>query len=107
MAATFDGKTPNIGCSMKKSKVFNNNQKYRNEIDKRERSKNNNIPLPVYQTESLSSRNSTRRIQQKPSVHQSPQESGKLRRLEADEEQVYLITRNIHLALHTLLINAK
>ncbi len=62
-------------------------------------------------TESLSSRNSTRRIKQKrssnTSVHQSPQESGKLRRLEADEEQVYLITRNIHLALHTLLINAK
>ncbi len=30
MAATFDGKTeiqPNIGCSMKKSKAFNNNHK--------------------------------------------------------------------------------
>lgn len=36
-----------------------------------------------------------------------PRESGRLRRLEADEEQVYLIARNIHLALHTLMINAK
>ena len=36
-----------------------------------------------------------------------PRVSGRLRRLEADEEQVYLIARNIHLALHTLMINAK
>ena len=34
-------------------------------------------------------------------------ESGRQRRLEADEEQVYLIVRNIHLTLHTLMINAK
>ena len=37
----------------------------------------------------------------------TPRESGRLRRLEADEEQVYLIARNIHLTLHTLMINAK
>ncbi len=53
-------------------------------------------------TESLSSRNSTRRIKQKrssnTSVHQLPQESGKLRRLEADEEQVY-VTVNMRIQL--------
>ncbi|CAF1015183.1 unnamed protein product [Adineta steineri] len=41
------------------------------------------------------------------SISNESQNSGKLRRLENDEEQVYLITRNIHLTLHTLLINSK
>lgn len=66
------------------------------------RSKNNNRskPLPTYQnTEKDSSSTSTE--------SSTPRESGRLRRVEADEEQVYLIARNIHLTLHTLMINAK
>jgi hypothetical protein len=77
--------------------------------------------LPTYQTESVSSNDSNRQSKRprKPipiisetdsssdTTHSLPHESGKARRLEADEEQVYLIARNIHLSLHTLLINAK
>ena len=88
----------------------------------RDRSQDNNMLLPVYRTDSTTESLSSRQIKQRKSirkalpiiskddsstVHSSPQESGKLRRLEADEEQVYLITRNIHLVLHTLLIDAK
>jgi hypothetical protein len=89
MAATFDGKTeiqPNTACYMKKSKAFNNNM--------------STVNLPKYQTDKSDSSSDTTQT----SVHQL---SRKLRRLEADEEQVYLIVRNIHLALQTLLINAK
>jgi hypothetical protein len=71
-------------------------------------SKNNNkrsTLLPRYQTESLP----LRQNKSSSSVNQTsiPRESNRLRRLETDEEQVYLIARNIHLALHTLMINAK
>ena len=94
------------------------------------RSKNNNMSsfsldrLPTYQTESLSSGKSIHPDKPKWKQQKSPAtasddnssseetlpsvgQSGQQRRLEADEEQVYLIARNAHLALHTLLINAK
>ena len=89
-------------------------------------SKNNNMAtlspklLPTYQTESVSSQNSTqpeqsewrqRKSTETASDDRSPSDtmlrSGRQRRLEADEEQVYLIARNTHLALQTLLINTK
>jgi hypothetical protein len=69
--------------------------------------------LPTYQTdsrtESLASRQKKSKDESSSIVTQmsAPRESSRLRRLEADEEQVYLIARNIHLTLHTLMINAK
>lgn len=73
--------------------------------------------LPTYQTESVASQNSTqpewrqRKSEETMSDDHSTSDtmlrSGRQRRLKADEEQVYLIARNTHLALQTLLIDAK
>jgi hypothetical protein len=98
MAATFDGKSeiqPNTACYTKKTKAFNNNM--------------SSLNLPKYQTDNSTDRRNSDSSSDttQTSIHRLPRESGKRRRLEADEEQVYLIARNIHLSLHTLLINAK
>ncbi|CAF0923606.1 unnamed protein product [Adineta ricciae] len=101
MAATFDGNTDgqaNTTCNTATKRQA------------RYKSKNNNQRLPGYQSESDSQNTQikTFKKQEKPSPSKvSLHQSGKLQRLEMDEEQVYIITRNIHLALHTLLINTK
>lgn len=57
--------------------------------------------LPKFQTDEEKS-SSTSLVSDR-STHQSSRQY----RLETDEEQIYIIARNTHLALHTLLINAK
>ena len=109
LAATFDGQTGVSslnGCGQSRRKK---------RIDlKQKHHQNNNMSsftpnrLPGYQTDSdvfseSMTNNSDLTILSNRSTHQS----GRLHRLEVDEEQIYIIARNMHLALHTLLINAK
>lgn len=115
LAATFDGQTriaSSTGChSPLRKKNRNQNQQQVKCTDDKIRVQNNNHQtsstrnqLPTFQTDSEVSSSLT---SDRSAHHSSRPRSGYLHRLEMDEEQVYIIARNTHLALHTLLINAK